>query len=189
MNSAVLTIIEKRGHFSEKELKIIRYAWLSIRNDFLKLLIITSTAIMVGVGKQYWLVMISYLGIRFFIGGIHRKTFLGCLMDTAVWISGAVLVASILADGGQIPIILCELLAAGLIGGFGPVQSPKRKMMDQKTRKRRKLLAIVICLIIIILSGFSLISANVSAPLCAGMMVEGLQASIIKLQRRFYNNE
>jgi len=183
MNSAVLTTIEKRGHFSEKELKIIRYAWVSIRNDFLKLLIITLAAIMAGVGKQYCLVMISYLGNRFFIGGIHRKTFLGCLIDTAVWIGGAIWAALFLANQGQISIILCELLAAGLIGGFGPVQSPNRKMMDQKTRKRRKLLAIVICLIIIILSGFSLISANVSAPLCAGMLVEGLQASIIKFTK------
>ena len=189
MNSAVLTTIEKRGHFSEKELKIIRYAWLSIRNDFLKLLIITSTAIMAGVGKQYCLVMISYLGNRFFIGGIHRKTFLWCLMDMAVWIGGAVLVASILADQGQIPIILCELFAAVLIGGFGPVQSPKRKMMDKRIRKRRKLFAAVICLIVIILTGSSLIPPYVSAPLCAGMMVKGLRTSIIKLQRRFYNNE
>ena len=189
MDSAILTVVEKRGRFSEKELNIIRYAWISIRNDFLKLLIITSTAIMVGVWKQYCLVMMSYLGIRFFIGGIHRKTFLGCLIDTAVWIGGAIWAALFLANQGQISIILCELLAAGLIEGFGPVQSQNRKMMDKRIRKRRKLFAAVICLIVIILTGLSLIPPYVSAPLCAGMMVEGLQASIIKLQRRFYNNE
>lgn len=65
MNSAILTIIEKRGIYTESQMNVIRYAWLSIRNDLLKLLILTLLAIVIGVWKQFALVMISYTGIRF----------------------------------------------------------------------------------------------------------------------------
>ena len=184
MNSAILTMIEKRGIYTESQMNVIRYAWLSIRNDLLKLLILTLLAIVIGVWKQFALVMISYTGIRFFIGGIHKKTFFSCLIDTAAWIGSAMYGASLLTSHGCGIIMLLELLAIALIGLFGPVQSPNRKEMDNRTSNRRRILAIGICLTIVGLTGFTLIPTSVSAYLCAGMVVEGLQASIIKTQRR-----
>ena len=188
MNSAILTMVERRRIYTDSQMNVIRYAWLSIRNDILKLLILTVLAIVIGVWKQFALVMISYTGIRFFIGGIHRKTFLGCLIDTAIWIRSAMYGASYLASHGWIIILLCEFFATVLIGIMGPVQSPNRKEMDNKTSNRRRTLAIVMCLIIVGLTGFSLIPTSVSAYLCAGMVVESLQASIIKTQRRISHN-
>lgn len=139
MNSAILTNIEKRGIYTDSQMNVIRYAWLSIRNDILKLLILTVLAIIIGVWKQFTLVMISYVGIRFFIGGIHRKTFLGCLIDTAAWIGSAMYGASFLASHGWLIILLCEFSTTVIIGIIGPVQSPNRKEMDNRTSNRRRI--------------------------------------------------
>lgn len=181
MHSLILMALDSDNSFSSNEKKIISYAWLTIRNDFLKLGILALAAYTLGLWNRFILVMTSYTSIRFFIGGIHKKTFVGCLLNTALWIYVALILAELFSTLDLKSLISIELCSTLVIGILGPLQSPSRKPMDSFTKKKRKICAITICICIVICTLFSVIPFSASSHLCAGMIIESLQASIKNL--------
>ncbi len=177
--SAILTRIRDLNFYTDQEEEKIRYAWLSIRNDLFKIIILWLVAVVLGFNAQFIIVLTAYCSLRMWIGGIHKQTFIGCLVDTGIWI-GIGIGCSVFFLRISCWTMICIGIAAMIpILLSGPIQSPKKRPIEQPTKKKRTAIAALIAVFIILVQLAKSIPVEIRSCLLSGLLIESLQVLLI----------
>ena len=182
--SAILTKIRDLNYFSDQEEDKIRYAWLSIRNDLFKIIILWVVAALLGFSVQFTVVLITYCSLRMWIGGIHKKTFIGCLVDTGIWIGMGIGCSMILLKVSCWTMVCIGIAAMIPILMSGPIQSSKKRPIEQSIKKKRTTIATLIAVFIIIAQLANSIPIEIRSCVLSGLLIESLQVSLTKIIRK-----
>ena len=179
----MLTIIRKSGLYSKEEISMMEYAWISLRNDAIKILLICLLAYLTKTLKPCIFIMISFFSLRVFGGGLHRETFLGCLLSTMLWMAvGVVMFLLLIHYSLFVAGCFLGVIGLGLSVSLGPIVSDKKKKITEEERKRRKwiiagigglLLIVPVCLPAKQVFGMSIY---------IGVFLEGIQILISKIK-------
>ena len=118
------------------------------------------------------------------IGGIHKKTFIGCLFDTGIWI-GIGIGCSVFFLRVDSWTMVCIGIAAMIpILLSGPIQSPKKRPIEQSIKKKRTTIATLIAVFIIIAQLAKSIQIEIRSCVLSGLLIESLQVSLSKIIRK-----
>lgn len=135
----------------KKQIDKIKYGLEGLYLTFTKLIVITSIAIILGILREYIILLLTFNGIRLFSFGVHAKKSSHCLISSLLFF----LTFPIICKNIQIPIICKEIIFLPLIiliGLFSPADTEKRPLKRKKRRLIYKVLSIIIATIYMTLS-------------------------------------
>ena len=135
--------IEKSSEFNKlEELEQIQYALTTILNEVFKIIILIILFGVIGNLNYLLFSMIILLSIRFFSGGLHAKTLLGCLMWTTLFFTLTSIIAPLVPKLNTSIYYILSLLNLVVIILQAPYPNPRRPIKRKKRRQYLKILAI-----------------------------------------------
>lgn len=124
------------------DLDKINYAIETILNEAFKILILLILFSALGKLRYFNFSIIILLSIRIFSGGLHSKTFLGCLLWTTLFFTTTSIVAPIIPKVSIGIYYLISLFNLSVIITKSPYPNPNRPIKSKKRRQVLKILAI-----------------------------------------------
>lgn len=126
----------------QKQIDKIKYGLEGLYLTFTKLIVITTVAIILGILKEYMILLLAFNGIRLFSFGVHAKKSSHCLISSLLFF----ITFPIICKNIQIPLIYKEIIFIPLvliIGIFSPADTEKRPLKNKKKRLIYKILSII----------------------------------------------
>lgn len=180
----MISIYRESDIFDEDQIQRINYAVKSIANDISKLMILLGVAVLADMVVLFLMILIPFVTVRTFSGGIHMKTYWGCLGLTASFIFGSMLCAFYGKEHVEIILLFTMISFAGY-SYIGPKVSSQKKKLTVKRKKCFKgtsiLLEVIYCLIVILFIQNPLYQAGI----CIALLINNLQVLILHgMERR-----
>ena len=145
-----MTNISNNTNYSEEKLEEIAYGLEAIYLTITKMVVLFAISIILGIVKDFLLVLIFYNLIRVNAFGIHASKSIHCLiMSFILFIGGALLckyvnITQIIIISTSILSIICLLLCA-------PSDTHKRPLINKRKRNKYKMLSVLAGIIYLIL--------------------------------------
>lgn len=139
----LINYIRSNSDFTNSDdLDKINYAIETILNEAFKILILLILFSALGKLRYFNFSIIILLSIRIFSGGLHSKTFLGCLLWTTLFFTTTSIVAPIIPKVSIGIYYLISLFNLSVIITKSPYPNPNRPIKSKKRRQVLKILAI-----------------------------------------------
>lgn len=122
--SALYQKIQTTYDFTDFEMQKMNFTISVIKYELSKFLILGIIFALVGLFREYVVLMLTLIPIRTFSGGIHFNHYSSCFLFTAIFSSLPVLLSNIVLPHTIHVIILA--VSVSIIYLTGPVTSPKR---------------------------------------------------------------
>ena len=133
-------MIQKSGNYSDEQIEIIRYGLETIYLTFTKLLILFLLAYVLGIIREFFLLLITYNIIRSQAFGIHASKSIYCLISSIIMFIGGALICKYIMLPFWINISLAIICNICLFL-YAPADTYKHPLINPKKRKRWKLLS------------------------------------------------
>lgn len=143
VNNCLKMINEHDPNLSKKQKDKIKYGLEGLYLTVSKLIIITIVAALLGILKEYVILLLTFNGIRLFGFGVHAKKSSHCLISSLLFF----ITFPIICRYAVIPIIYKKILFLPLIiliGIFAPADTEKRPLKRKNRRLIYKVLSIII---------------------------------------------
>lgn len=136
----------------ESQYPIAIYGIELFLNTTLKVMGILAAGAVLGMFAEVLLAMAAFCGMRYWTGGYHCKTHIGCFSVMALVCLGAALVSKINFEGTAIVQFLMICHSVWMIYRYSPRNSEKNPITDEKIlrRKRKGSFLWLVCNLIII---------------------------------------
>ena len=185
------SFITKYHTYDDDELDKLRYGLEGIYLSVTKLIIITLIAIIIGIIKEFILLLIFFNIIRFTGFGFHAGKSYQCLIFSTLLFIG-VPVIMLYGEFSKTLLISVGMICLVPLAIYAPADTVKRPLPNKKKRKIRKFSTILITLIYIILivhiNNYSLNSMLICSLILESIMVLPLTYKIFKQPYRNYRN-
>ena len=186
--SATTSWITKYHEYDKEQIEELRYGLEGLYLTFTKLVIISLLAIILGVVKELFILIILFNIIRFTGFGFHARTSLECLVCSVLLFIGLpILMAYIHLS--KVYLVAIGSICLVVLAIFAPADTVKRPLPNKKKRIIRKLSTIFIAIIYILLSWF-IKDYDLSYLLITSLILESIMVSplIYKLFKQPYKN-
>lgn len=151
INNCLNLINDYNPDIPQKQKDKIKYGLEGLYLTFTKLIVITIVAAILGILKEYIILLLTFNGIRLFSFGVHAKKSSHCLISSLLFFITFPIICKIV----HIPLIYKEIIFLPLIllvGIFSPADTEKRPLKRKNRRIIYKALSIVIATIYMILA-------------------------------------
>ena len=140
--------------------EILAYGITVFFKEIEKMCLLSLIFFLMGYFKAFLFAMVNFMMLRTFIGGIHRKTTIGCLIQSFLTIYLCILISKMKLLSGLMPEIIAAALIA-LIILFAPVVAKERAEYPKRKRFQFKIIAIFMIAIQLLMENiFPYIYAN-----------------------------
>ena len=180
--------IQKNGQYTEEQLEIIAYGLEGLYLTLTKMIVLFFLSYILGITKEFVLLLVSYNIIRSQAFGIHASKSLYCLISSVVFfILGALICKYVVFPywflvSSAILCTICLLL-------FAPADTYKRPIVNQKKRKRFKLISfifgIIYTVVIVFLKDHFIVNYLIIGMIEAVLMILPITYKLFHLP---YNN-
>ena len=139
LNSSI-NLIKRNGKYSDEQIEIITYGLEGIYLSFTKMVILFSLAYILGIVKEFIILLISYNIIRSQAFGIHATKSVYCLISSILLFIGGALVCKYVnlpfwfSLSSAIICDICLLL-------YAPADTEKHPLVNKRKRKRFKFIS------------------------------------------------
>ena len=178
-------------HAYDDELDKLRYGLEGIYLSVTKLIIITLIAIILGIIKEFILLLIFFNIIRFTGFGFHAGKSYQCLIFSTLLFIG-VPVIMLYGEFSKTLLISVGMICLVPLAIYAPADTVKRPLPNKRKRKIRKFSTILITLIYIILivhiNNYSINSMLICSLILESIMVLPLTYKIFKQPYKNYRN-
>jgi accessory gene regulator B len=139
--------------WNEEKQEIVRYGVYIIVSDAVKLIIMLLAAYFLGIFKYTLISLICFGFFRSFAGGVHSKTWLGCLITNTVIFFSLVYI-SLYIQGINPAIVTLTVFFAGLIivYKYVPGDIENKPIPSRRQRNRLKVLSFLVLSLLGIIS-------------------------------------
>ena len=156
-----MNLISSNNNYNEEKLDEIAYGLEAIYLMITKIIVLFGLAFILGIVKEFVLLLIFYNIIRTNAFGIHASKSIYCLLSSSLlFIGGAYLCMNIV-----IPLELMVMIAIVCIVclfRYAPADTYKRPIVNKKKRKRFKIFSllsgIVYLVLIVVLNNYSIVN-------------------------------
>lgn len=162
---------EQEFSLSDMDSKKLRYSLEFLYNDFSKTILLFVLFAILGYHLDFIVAAIILFTLRIFTGGLHFKTYTGCLLFSLIFFIAVIYLKNsfILSDNMIITIYVFSYLT---IIGVAPISSKTRPKYSKSKRRNFKILGLVVLTIYFVLNLY----LNTSSYLIYGMWVMVLQS-------------
>ena len=139
LNSSI-NLIKRNGKYSDEQIEIITYGLEGIYLTFTKMIILFAIAYILGIVKEFIILLISYNIIRSQAFGIHATKSVYCLISSVLLFIGGALVCKYVnlpfwfSLSSAIICDICLLL-------YAPADTEKHPLVNKRKRKRFKFIS------------------------------------------------
>lgn len=123
-------------------LAVVQYGIEVLMENILRIIVILSTGMLFGYGKEAAIALFSFAILRMNAGGIHAESSLGCTVVT----SGIVL-SGILAKqyfhSSIFLLLLCYIISNTLVYRYAPNGSESCALLEKSYKKKKKMYALI----------------------------------------------
>ncbi len=164
---------------SENDIAKMMYAIRSIWNDLLKFLFMGLIACILNQFGLYLWVVVAFTSCRVFLGGLHKKSFLGCTVFTAGQIFGIIFLTHLVV---RVEMNLMWLAGAStsLVLIIGSVVSSEKRRCTKKKKKWFKSISFVIEIFWVIMAWIQSENEVVQQGIYLAILLDNVQLVIAK---------
>lgn len=156
ISNKILNILSDEND-SEEQREVMLFGITRIVEDIPKYVAIIIICLLLGVIKEFALVMLVTAMYKTFTGGVHLHTNIGCFISSLVSIIACIYVPNILIKFENIIIpfyIFVYIFSLYVIWVYVPADVPEIPVINERRRKRDKVMSLVVLNIISIISIF-----------------------------------
>lgn len=150
VNGSLNLIKKNNPNFDRVKLEELEYGLTSIYLTFTKMVILSTIAILLGVFKNYLLLLISYNIIRTNAFGLHASKSIYCLISSLLCFVGGVYICEYIKISLLVKVILTIMCIICLVK-YAPADTEKRPLINISKRKKYKLYSVISGIIYLIL--------------------------------------
>ena len=188
LEHSINRIKRKYPNYDEEKLDVISYGFESLYITITKTIVIFSIALLLGIMKEVFLILIFYNIIRTTAFGMHAKKSSHCYVISIVMFIGMGLICKYVEINLYVKLILVAFSYITLVL-YAPADTYKRPLLNAKKRKIYKIITILNSLVyiflIIIFRDNSLSNYLMMGLLDASLMIHPLTYRMFQLP---YNN-
>ena len=179
---------EYNPDFDDDKIAEMRYGIEGLYLEWTKLIVITLLSIILGIFKEYILVLLLFNVIRFTAFGIHATKSIYCWISSTITFIGMPLLCKYLVLSKEIIFVLCMLCVVTFIL-HAPSDTPKRPIIKRKKRIIYKLSTVFIAIIYTICA-LKIDINYIHNAFLASMIIQSvlIHPLVYKLFRIPYNN-
>lgn len=174
---------KKIPDMTEEKAEVILYGLQLIIGEIPKIFLMFVVSFLLGIGWYMVFAFIAIMPYRAMSGGFHLHTHLGCILGTAIFYYGNIIISKFLSlDNFQKYILVGLSLAFGLImvSMYAPADTESVPIISKKERKTKKILSYVM---LIITLGVSLL---IKEQVYANILIVGTIFQSISISRLAY---
>lgn len=173
-----ISFYRESGIFDEDQLQLISYAVKSIINDVSKLMILLSIAVLTDTVILFFVVLIPFVTVRMFLGGIHMKSYWKCFGVT-VGIMFSIMFFSFCCKNNTF--ILLGLSVISMIGMtiVGPRVSMKKRVMSERRRNTFRTVGVMLEMIYIMIALMGIKNPMYQAGIYLTLLISNMQILIL----------
>ena len=174
---------------TEEQGEIILYGLQLLMGEFPKMILLFGVSFIFGFGLEMVFAYFAILPYRTVSGGFHLHTHLGCILGSAIFYYGNVILSRFLVLGNiekYILVALSFIFGVLMVSVYAPADTENVPIISKKERKNKKILSYIMLTITLIAS--LLIQNEVySNILIIGTIIQTL--SITRLAYKLTNNK
>ena len=185
MIKSIVTFYRESGIFSEDQIQLINYAIKSILSDISKLLILLAMAVLADTVFLFGVVTVTFVSVRVLLGGIHMRTYWGCLIATICTFSLIIFLSIV---GHKLTFIFSVLTVVSFIGVVknGPEISIQKRRVSRNKRQILKYLIIGLEVMYLSLGIFAIQTPEYRLAVLLALLVNNLQNYILYRKGKRY---
>lgn len=167
----------------DERAEVINYGLQNIVGEFPKMIIVILLAFLLGIGKLTLINLLILMPYRYFAGGFHAKTHIGCILSTAVMFCFAPFVSRFF--------ILNEIAKYVVIGSiwifgmimiklYAPADTENVPILRKKERMQKQIISFIVFTIEMLIALF------INNPIITNMIIISLFLQTITITRLAY---
>lgn len=179
--------VTKNMNYDEKEKAKLKYGLESLYLSLTKLFIIALIAFILGIFKEFLIILILFNFLRFPGFGFHAGNSTICLIFSSfLFVCVPFIFSKINVDFNII--LVLEFIASFILLLHAPADTVKRPLPNKKKRKIRKTAAVSIAIVYIVLS--IIFKGYFAGMFCGALILEAIMVSPVtyKIFKQPYNN-
>lgn len=183
-----LDLIKSKKEVDNLEEKRLRYGLEGFYNTYTKFMVMLILSLILGIWREYLLLILVYSSLRLYGFGIHMETTFQCWVTTIPLYIGGCLVIKYFNFPLQTSLLLW---LCGFISflTFAPADTPKRPLIYKEKRVRAKVLSLIILLTYFLI--FNVVKSQmIKEVILLGVILESISINplLYKLFNMQYNN-
>ena len=135
-----IELIKKNGNYNDEQIELIAYGLEGVYLTLTKMIILYAIAYLLGIVKEFTILLVTFNIIRSQAFGIHASKSLYCLISSFLMFIGGALVCKYMVIPFYTSIIIAIICDICLLL-YAPADTYKRPIVNKKKRKRFKLLS------------------------------------------------
>lgn len=146
ISKKILSVISDENDSNEQQ-EILLFGITRIVEDVPKYLAMLIICIMIGVLKEFCVVMIVTMLYKTFTGGVHLHTNIGCFIGSTLSVLSCIYIPIYLAKTGKlfIPLVVFTyIFSVYVILTYVPADVPEIPVINEKRRKRDKIMSFIV---------------------------------------------
>lgn len=154
ISRAILNILSDENDTKEQK-EIMFFGITRIVEDIPKYIAMICICLLLGVIKEFAIVMIVTMLYKTFTGGVHLHTNLGCFIGTLISILACIYLPYVLSEFKNVLIPFCIIVyifSLYVIWVYVPADVPEIPVINEKRRKRDKIMSVVVLNILYIIA-------------------------------------
>ena len=148
--NSTIRLIEKNGQYTDEQLEIIAYGLEGVYLTFTKMIILFACAYVLGILKEFILLLVSFNIVRSQAFGLHATKSFYCLISSLI----SFIIGTLICKYVVIPfwiLLLCSIICVVCLLLYAPADTHKRPLVNEKKRKRFKFFSVIIGVIYTVL--------------------------------------
>ncbi len=185
---AVMPFLEKYNNYTEKDKIIAHYGLETIYMLVTKLIIITIISLILGITREFYILLFFYGLLRLYAGGLHLSNSLGCTILSIIMILGGAYLCIYASIDTSYRIIIAGI-AISVFSLYSPADTNKKPIIKESQRIKRKIKSILLSFLYLILL-FNIKNNFMLNVLTYSLLIQSLliSPSVYKLFNQPYNN-
>lgn len=185
------TIRKKNPAISKDEIDIIKYGLESIYLTITKLIIILVVSLILGITKEFLLLLIFYNIIRSTAFGMHASKSSSCLISSFTFLIGGVYLCKFLEISLITKTIIC-LICIICIFKYAPADTHKRPLINKRKRQIYKIISLmsatIFSILIVVFNESDISNYLLLGMIIAVIMILPISYKIFKMPYANYKN-
>ena len=187
LDSSII-FIKKYGNYDEKDIKKLRYGLEGLYLTWTKVIIITLIALLLGIIKEVFIILILFNFLRYFGFGFHAEKSSHCLILSTIMF---VIIPYIFLNFTITTevFLLISVFCIMLISIYSPADTIKRPLKNKKKRIIRKILNLIVAILYVVI-GLILNDHYINTLILISLIIEVfvIIPTTYKVFKQPYNN-
>lgn len=136
-------IRKKMPEVDDERAEVIKYGLEIIIGEIPKMILLIAISLIFGIFKYTMIALIVVFPYRYFAGGIHLKTHLGCILGTSAFYFGNVYISKLLNNYNintePILLIIGIIFSIIMISLYAPADTENIPILRKKDRLKKKI--------------------------------------------------